>query len=165
MAKGGDLLRRCCQALSRFAGPVSLHSPFADLFSGCVDARIAAVTTERYRHSLAIAAKLGAWLVNLRLNYNLPVDEPPNRPGWLEGQVAFWTELAFEAQEADICIAPESMREPDPFLIGRSHPAGELFRRRSLWEHPPRLSLLPDADPSLDQRAGAGADPRPSAPQ
>jgi sugar phosphate isomerase/epimerase len=111
-----DLLRRYRQALSGFTGPISLHGPFVDLFSGSVDPRIAAVTMERYRHSLAIAAESGAWLVNFHLNYNPLVDEPSYRPRWLERQVAFWTELAFEAQEAGIRIALENMWEPDPFL-------------------------------------------------
>ncbi|MDW8065980.1 MAG: hypothetical protein RMK32_10180, partial [Anaerolineae bacterium] len=33
------LLHRYCRALAGFAGPVSLHGPFVDLFSGSVDPR------------------------------------------------------------------------------------------------------------------------------
>lgn len=110
------LLHRYRRALAGFAGPVSLHGPFVDLFSGSVDPRIAAVAMERYRQSLEIAVELGAWLVNFHLNYNPLVDEPSYRPRWLERQTAFWADLAFEAQEAGIRIALENMWEPDPFL-------------------------------------------------
>lgn len=111
-----DLLQQYRRALAGFSGPISLHGPFVDLFSGSVDPRIAAVAMERYRQSLEIAAELGAWLVNFHLNYNPLVDAPSYRPQWLERQTAFWTELAFEAEEAGIRIALENMWEPDPFL-------------------------------------------------
>ncbi len=110
------LLQRYRRALVGFAGPISLHGPFVDLFSGSVDPRIAAVAMERYRQSLEIAAELGAWLVNFHLNYNPLVDEPSYRPRWLERQAAFWSELAIEAQEVGVRIALENMWEPDPFL-------------------------------------------------
>lgn len=110
------LLARYRQTLSGFAGPISLHGPFVDLFSGSVDPRIAAVAMDRYRQLLEIAVELGAWLVNFHLNYNPLVDAPSYRLRWLERQAAFWTELAFEAQEAGIRIALENMWEPDPFL-------------------------------------------------
>ncbi|MCS7251635.1 MAG: sugar phosphate isomerase/epimerase family protein [Anaerolineae bacterium] len=111
-----SLLRRYRRILVGFSGPISLHGPFVDLFSGSVDPRIAAVAMERYRQSLEIAAELGAWLVNFHLNYNPLVDEPTYRPRWLERQMAFWAELALEAQEAGLRIALENMWEPDPFL-------------------------------------------------
>ncbi len=110
------LLHHYRQALVGFAGPISLHGPFVDLFSGSADLRIAAVAMERYRQSLEIAVELGAWLVNFHLNYNPLVDEPSYRLRWLERQATFWTELAFEAQEAGVRIALENMWEPDPFL-------------------------------------------------
>lgn len=110
------LLRRYRQALAGFTGPISLHGPFVDLFSGSEDSRIAAVTMDRYRQSLEIADELGAWLVNFHLNYNPLVDVRSYRARWLERQATFWTPLAFEAQEAGIRIALENMWEPDPFL-------------------------------------------------
>ncbi|WP_376790375.1 TIM barrel protein [Thermoflexus sp.] len=110
------LLHRYRQALAEFSGPISLHGPFVDLFSGSVDPRIAAVAMDRYRQSLEIAAELGAWLVNFHLNYNPLVDESSYRPRWLERQVGFWATLALEAQAMGIRIALENMWEPDPFL-------------------------------------------------
>ncbi|WP_352427849.1 sugar phosphate isomerase/epimerase family protein [Thermoflexus sp.] len=110
------LIRRYRQALAGFAGPISLHGPFVDLFSGSIDPRIAAVAMERYRQAMEIAVELGAWLVNFHLNYNPLVDEPSYRPRWLERQAAFWSELAEEAQDAGVRIALENMWEPDPFL-------------------------------------------------
>jgi sugar phosphate isomerase/epimerase len=62
--------------LSDFAGELTLHGAFFDLFSGSPDRRVAGIARERYRQNLTIAAELGAHLINFHANYLPLIDEP-----------------------------------------------------------------------------------------
>ena len=105
--------------LSDFAGELTLHGAFFDLISGSPDRRVSGIARERYRQNLAIAAELGAHLINFHANYLPLIDEPHYLPTWIERQIAFWRPLAQEAGALGVTLALENMWEPEPSILCR----------------------------------------------
>lgn len=112
------LLDRYVRALDGFDGLRAMHGAYIDLVSGSPDARLVALTRERYVHNLAIARELGVRYVDFHANYLPLVDHPSYLPGWVERQVAFWSPLAEQAERDGVILLLENMWEPAPSIIG-----------------------------------------------
>ncbi|MDX2137835.1 MAG: sugar phosphate isomerase/epimerase family protein [Chloroflexota bacterium] len=97
---------------------LTMHGPFFDMSPGSLDARINALTAERYRHALRIAAELQVKIVVFHANFIAAIRTEEYRRGWQERNVVFWGGLAEEAQRLGVMIAVENMWEFDPFIIG-----------------------------------------------
>ena len=105
------------KVLADFSGELTLHGAFFDLFSGSPDRQVAGIARERYRQNLAIAAELGAHLINFHANYLPLIDEPHYLPSWIERQIAFWRPLAQEAGALGVTLVLENMWEPEPSIL------------------------------------------------
>ncbi|GAB4333529.1 MAG: sugar phosphate isomerase/epimerase [Phototrophicales bacterium] len=103
--------------LRNLPGKLTIHGPFMDMVSGSPDEQINQVCMERYRHSIHIAAELGAELVNLHANFIGSLHNPAYREGWHKRNVPFWMTLAEYAAERGVIIALENMWEFEPFII------------------------------------------------
>jgi sugar phosphate isomerase/epimerase len=104
--------------LEGLPGPLSLHGPFIDMVSGSADKRIQALTRERYEHTIAIAASLGARRVVFHANYIASLRNDFYRKSWHAANLAFWPSLGDAAQAQGIVLALENMWEYDPHIIG-----------------------------------------------
>lgn len=111
------LLKEYKPLLQDFPGPLALHGAFFDMASSSPDARIVALTRERYLLSLDIAAELGATHVVFHTNFLPMIRTEQYRRTWLAGQVEFWNDFGPEAAQRGIHIAIENMWDPDPLLL------------------------------------------------
>ena len=111
------LLKEYKPLLQDFPGPLALHGAFFDMTSSSPDARIVALTRERYLLSLDIAAELGAAHVVFHTNFLPMIRTEQYRRTWLEGQIEFWNDFGPEAIQRGIHIAIENMWDPDPMLL------------------------------------------------
>ena len=114
-----SLLDQYEQMLDGFNGLRSMHGAYIDLVSGSPDARLVALTRERYLHNLDIGRELGVRYIDFHANYLPLVDHPSYLPGWVERQVAFWSPMAEQAEHYGIILLLENMWEPDPAIIVR----------------------------------------------
>jgi sugar phosphate isomerase/epimerase len=105
------------EALRGFTGEIALHGAFYDMNSASADSRITALTAERYRASLRVAAELGARHTVFHANYLPFIQHPSYLPEWTRKQVAFWDALTEEARRLGLIIALENMWEPEPDII------------------------------------------------
>ncbi|MEA3308337.1 MAG: TIM barrel protein [Chloroflexota bacterium] len=103
--------------LSSFAGSLACHGAFFDMMSASMDARIVALTKERYLLNLNIAEQLGATRLVFHTNFLPMIRTEAYRRAWLTGQSEFWQELGWQATEKGITLCLENMWDPDPFLL------------------------------------------------
>ena len=103
--------------LSSFSGPLAVHGTFFDMMSYSVDARVVALTRERYLTNLKIAEQLGATKLLFHTNFLPMIRTEVYRRLWLNGQTKFWQEFGQKAAEKNITICLENMWDPDPFLL------------------------------------------------
>lgn len=72
---------------------------------------------ERYRHSIEIAAELGASVVVLHANFIGSLRNEDYRTGWHTRNVEFWGALAPFAADRGVTVGVENMWEYDPHII------------------------------------------------
>ena len=111
------LLSRYKTLLKDFPNPLASHGAFFDMCSASVDARVVALTRERYLLNLDIAAELGAAHVIFHTNFLPMIRTERYRSAWIESQVGFWEELGREAARYNLSIVLENMWDPDPFIL------------------------------------------------
>ena len=111
------LLKEYKSLLKDFPGPLAFHGAFFDMTSSSPDARIVALTRERYLLSLDIAAELGATHVVFHTNFLPMIRTEQYRRTWLAGQIEFWNDFSLEAAQRGIQIAIENMWDPDPLIL------------------------------------------------
>lgn len=109
-------------------GPLTLHGPFIDMVSGSPDARVNALSMERYTLALDIAADLAAERVVFHANFIGSLRDQTYRRGWHTRNVAFWSIMAERATERGLVITLENMWEFDPAILASllravDHPA------------------------------------------
>jgi len=104
--------------LAPVPGMIALHGPFFDMSPGSVDARVNALTMQRYRQALEIAQQLGACVVVFHANFIASLKGAEYRSGWQQRNTAFFRELADFAGECGVTAAIENMWEFDPEIIG-----------------------------------------------
>jgi sugar phosphate isomerase/epimerase len=112
-----DLLEQHKASLHGFDGEIALHGAFYDMAASSVDPQVVALTRERYRLCMHIAAELGARTVIFHANYLPVIHHPGYRPEWTRRQVAFWLGLLDEIEWLDLTVALENMWEPEPDII------------------------------------------------
>jgi len=112
-----DLVREHKRLLRGFSGELALHGAFYDMSSASIDSQVMALTRDRYRLSLHIAAELGARHVVFHANFQPLIRRPEYLPDWTHRQAAFWADLVEEAERLDLVIALENMWEPEPGII------------------------------------------------
>ena len=112
-----SLVRDYQQLLGSFSGPLACHGAFFDMMSASMDARVVALTRERYLLNLTIAEQLGATRLVFHTNFLPMIRTEAYRRLWLTGQVEFWQELGLRATEKGITLCLENMWDPDPFLL------------------------------------------------
>jgi len=117
------LLSSYKQLFQDFHGPLACHGAFFDMSGASVDARVVALTRERYLLNLDIAASLGAEHVIFHTNFLPMIRTEKYRTAWIESQVSFWQDLGQEAAARDLRIVIENMWDPDPYILG------ELLRK------------------------------------
>lgn len=105
------------QLLSSFSAPLASHGAFFDMMSSSMDARVVALTRERYLLNLTIAEELGATRLVFHTNFLPMLRTETYRRLWLTGQIKFWQELGLLAAERGITLCLENMWDPDPFLL------------------------------------------------
>ena len=105
------------QLLSSFSGPLAAHGAFFDMMSASIDARVVALTRERYLLNLTIAEELGVTRLVFHTNFLPMIRTEAYRRLWLTGQIQFWQELGLQAAEKGIMLCLENMWDPDPFLL------------------------------------------------
>ncbi|MBN1259965.1 MAG: sugar phosphate isomerase/epimerase [Anaerolineae bacterium] len=103
--------------LRDFPGPLSCHGAFFDLSGASFDARVVALTRERYLLNLEIASQVGATHVIFHTNFLPMIRTEQYRRQWVENERAFLRELAPEAAQRGISIAMENMWDPDPYIL------------------------------------------------
>ena len=104
--------------LKQFSGKITMHGAFMDMTSASFDAKVVALTLNRYRQNLTIAARLKAHTVVFHANYLTSMRNAPFRRAWTDKQVVFWTNLIKESSAMGIRMALENMWEYDPRIIG-----------------------------------------------
>ncbi|MFP4393795.1 MAG: sugar phosphate isomerase/epimerase family protein [Anaerolineales bacterium] len=103
--------------LRDFDGPLSFHGAFFDMSGASEDARVVALTKERYRLSLDIAAELGARKVIFHTSFLPMIRNERYRRQYIERDQAFWAALAEEATERDLWVVVENMWDPTPAIL------------------------------------------------
>ena len=103
--------------LDGFEGLLGFHGAFYDMASASLDPAVVALTLERYRQNLEIAARLRGTYVVFHANYMGGFKLVNYRPGWHERQVKFWRAFAAEAAAHGIYILLENMWADDPTII------------------------------------------------
>ena len=103
--------------LRDFDGPLSFHGAFFDMSGASEDARVVALTQERYRLSLDIAAELGARRVIFHTSFLPMIRNERYRRRYIERDQAFWAALGEEAAERDLWVAVENMWDPTPAIL------------------------------------------------
>jgi sugar phosphate isomerase/epimerase len=98
-------------------GRLAVHGAFMDMAPGSPDARVSALTHERYCHAMDIAAELGASTVIFHANFIASIRTGEYRKGWHDRSVRFWEHTARYAEDRGIMIAIENMWEFDPRII------------------------------------------------
>lgn len=111
------LLREYRAYLKDFAGPLALHGAFMDMTPGSLDPKIVAVTEERYRQNMDIAAELGATTIIFHANYLTNIRTLAFRQDWTQRQVVFWGRLVERAARMGLTLALENMWEWEPSII------------------------------------------------
>lgn len=93
--------------------PVTIHGPFMDLSPGGVDAKVRAVSIERYQKTLDAAHALGAKGVVFHSGYE-KWRFAHRADIWLERSIETWAPLLESAKRSDIKIAIENIFEDTP---------------------------------------------------
>jgi sugar phosphate isomerase/epimerase len=103
--------------LAGYRGVLGFHGAFYDMVSASVDPAVVALTRQRYRQNLEVAARLGGQYVVYHANYMGGLKLANYRHGWHERQVQFWGSFAEEAARMGIYILLENMWADDPTII------------------------------------------------
>lgn len=111
------LLAHYRRILADFSGPLACHGAFFDMSAASMDARVVALTRERYLHNLDIAAELGAAHVVFHTNFLPMLHTVAYRQDFIQRQADFWNAFAHEAAQREIWIALENMWDPDPWIL------------------------------------------------
>jgi sugar phosphate isomerase/epimerase len=112
-------VQRYRKALSGFSGELALHGAFLDMYPGSPDRSVVKLAREHFQTNLIIAAELGAHIIDFHANFLPLIDDPHYMPGWIERQIAFWSDLAPEAMQVGVTMVLENMWEPDPIILRR----------------------------------------------
>lgn len=103
--------------LHDFDGPLSFHGAFFDMSGASEDARVVALTQERYRLSLDIAAELGARRVIFHTSFLPMIRNERYRRQYIARDQVFWAALGEEAAGRDLRVAVENMWDPTPAIL------------------------------------------------
>ncbi|MGC9356777.1 MAG: TIM barrel protein, partial [Anaerolineae bacterium] len=112
-----SLLHKYRAMLKGFGGPLACHGAFYDLSPASMDARVVALTRDRYLLNLDIAAELEASPVVFHTNFFPMIRTEIYRRQWIASQAEFWSEMGQEAAKRGIEIAIENMWDPDPYVL------------------------------------------------
>lgn len=99
--------------MTRGASGLWFHAPFAEISPCAIDPKVRALTAERYRRSIEIAALLGIRRIVIHGGYIPYVYFPES---YVEQSVLFWKEFLASAPD-DLTIALENVMEPDPAML------------------------------------------------
>ncbi len=113
------LVQKYQVVLDGFDGLLTMHGCYIDLVSGSPDKRLVTLTRERYQHNIDIGQLLGVKMIDYHANYLPLVDQPSYLSGWIDRQVAFWSDLSEQAARQDMVLLLENMWEPNPDIIER----------------------------------------------
>lgn len=111
------VLRQHARALEGFDGVLGFHGAFYDMVSASLDPGVVALTRQRYRQNLEVAARLGGNYLVFHANYMGGLKLANYRPGWHQRQVEFWSSFVEEAAALEIYILLENMWSEDPAII------------------------------------------------
>jgi len=111
------LLNEYQHLLRDFDGPLSFHGAFFDMSGASEDQRIIALTRERYRMSLDIAAELGARKVVFHTSFLPMIRNEKYRRRYVARDRAFWSAIGEEAAERDLWVVVENMWDPTPAIL------------------------------------------------
>lgn len=89
------------------------HAPFAEITPCAIDPKVRALTAERYRQSISIAALLGIKRLVVHGGY-IPLVYFPEH--YVAESIRFWKEFLSAAPD-DITVALENVMEPDPSML------------------------------------------------
>jgi sugar phosphate isomerase/epimerase len=103
--------------LRDFDGPLSLHGAFFDMSGASEDERVVALTRDRYRMSLDIAAELGARKVIFHTSFLPMIRNEKYRRRYVACDRAFWSAIGEEAAERDLWVVVENMWDPTPAIL------------------------------------------------
>ena len=103
--------------LRDFDGPLSFHGAFFDMSGASEDARVIALTKERYRLSLDIAAELGARKVIFHTSFLPMIRNERYRQQYIKRDQAFWAAMGEEAAKRDLWVVVENMWDPTPAIL------------------------------------------------
>jgi sugar phosphate isomerase/epimerase len=113
----GSEVENYCRLLADFPGKVTMHGAYYDLNPLSVDPKLAELSHERYRQSIALAKKLKAHAVVFHSTFSPLIKSAGYLEGWIKQNADFWPDYARQAETAGQTLLFENLYEERPEIL------------------------------------------------
>jgi len=110
-------VEKYARMLAGFPGRITMHGAYFDLNPLSIDPKLAELSRDRYKQSLAIAGRLNAKSVIFHSTFSPLIKSSGYRESWIAQNIEFWPEFIDDARKAGQLLLLENLYEDRPEIL------------------------------------------------